>query len=176
MRITACEISLLPIVKELVTELGSVEANLDIRFLIEAEESLPKIQGDAHLIGCALKAVMENAARANNGKGAVRVSIVRREGASPEEGWFQAVSIQDTGPGIDPAQIDYLWIPVAASYKPSTEGALAWSGCGLGLPTAFLAAEVHGGKIVVENSVHGEAGARVSMVFPESGPRHEANP
>lgn len=171
MRITAYEISLPVIVEQLVAEMESVGSNLTSRFLVEAEKGLPKIQGDANLIGRSLKALMDNAVRASDGKGPVRISITRSAGASPDEGWFQVFSIRDQGPGIDPEQIDYLWIPVAASYTPSTEGTLAWSGCGLGLPTAFLTAEIHGGKIVVESKVDGETGTLVSMFLPESGPR-----
>jgi signal transduction histidine kinase len=72
----------------------------------------------------------------------------------------QAVlSVEDDGPGFDPAMADRLFEPffrIEASRSRETAGA------GLGLATARAIAEAHGGTLTAAS----EAGARFTLTFP----------
>lgn len=173
MRIATYEISLPVIVSQIAKEVEASESDSKARFNVRIPDDLPKIRGDANLVGFSLQGIFRNAVRATEGKEEVLVSVSRVEDPEKKGTWFQVIAVKDAGPGIDERQIDYLWIPVAASYKPSSEGTLAWSGSGLGLPMAFLVAEVHGGRVELELPDDGKGGTTVSVYLPENGPQKD---
>ena len=68
---------------------------------------------------------------------------------------FIQLSVQDTGPGIDPADLDKVFIPFFTTKA---------TGHGVGLPLAHRVITEHGGNLSVENSPAG--GARFIMRLP----------
>jgi signal transduction histidine kinase len=78
------------------------------------------------------------------------------------------VSIQDTGKGIEPEDLDRIFEPFFSS-RPE--------GTGLGLPIARRIAQAHGGDLSVES--RGGTGTTVTVRLPRgrsaiSGPRPDA--
>ena len=65
------------------------------------------------------------------------------------------VSVEDSGPGIDPEHIDSIFEPLA-TWKPG--------GTGMGLAVSNVIVEAHRGRMWAENKPEG--GARMSFVVP----------
>jgi signal transduction histidine kinase len=76
------------------------------------------------------------------------------------------ITIQDTGMGISRDNMDNLFTPFFTT-KPVGEGT------GLGLPFAYGAVKLHGGKLSIESNADpedGPTGTRVTIVLPRSRP------
>jgi signal transduction histidine kinase len=74
-----------------------------------------------------------------------------------------AITVEDSGPGIDPAQLDKVF-GVFFSTKVH--------GMGLGLAICRLIVERHGGRITVSSD--GESGAQFNVILPASSPTQTA--
>jgi signal transduction histidine kinase len=74
-----------------------------------------------------------------------------------------AITVEDSGPGIDPAQLDKVF-GVFFSTKVH--------GMGLGLAICRLIVERHGGRITVSSD--GESGAQFNLILPASSPPQAA--
>jgi two-component system sensor histidine kinase KdpD len=117
---------------------------------IETPGDLPPIAFDYVEIQQVLTNLLENAAR--HSSGAVSVSM------SSHAGEIQ-VAIEDTGPGIPPAELPALFQPFATRGKPGDRS----SGTGLGLAIAHGFVTAHGGRIWAENT---SQGARFVFTLP----------
>ncbi len=117
---------------------------------IRVERSLetgPPLLIDEDLIRSALGNVVRNAVDAMPDGGVLGVALFTR-------GEELVIAITDTGPGISPGVAEHLFEPLRSS-KPT--------GIGLGLPTARLFAEAHGGTLVFVDSPRG---ARFELRLP----------
>jgi len=91
-----------------------------------------------------------------------------RYGGEARIGWTVtgdsvAVTVDDRGPGVDPADAEQLWEPFVRG-DPSRNRATG--GTGLGLAIVRSIAARHGGEARLEN--RGEGGARATVVLPLS--------
>jgi len=77
------------------------------------------------------------------------------------EGHWLALSVVDTGPGIAPEDLLYVF---ERFYRGDRSRSRASGGTGLGLAIARQLVEAHGGKIAVMNEPQG--GARFTFVLP----------
>lgn len=121
-----------------------------IRIETDLERDLPRVRGDAVLLGQLLLNLLLNARDALPSGGIVRVS-------ASSDGREIRLVVQDSGPGIALEMLPRLFEPFASG-KGST---------GLGLSLCDRVARAHGGRIAAEN-VPG-SGARFSVVLPAEG-------
>ena len=74
-----------------------------------------------------------------------------------------ALSVRDSGIGIDPADIPEILTPFGTAKRQATTAA---HGTGLGLPLSKAFAELHGGELEIRPAQGG--GTIVTMLLPES--------
>jgi len=141
-----------PLLRE---SLGNFTRDMDKRGIagvLDLREPLPSVAGDAALLGQVINSLLANALEAMAGSGKVTLS----SRATPDHK-FVLVTVADTGPGIDPSELDQVFKPF---YTTKSKG------LGVGLPLAKRIVERFGGAIYIE-SKRG-AGTCVSLRFAVS--------
>jgi PAS domain S-box-containing protein len=138
----------------------------------ELEPALCATFVDAGQIEQVLLNLVRNAAEAMGGEGSVTVRTATVDvpaGAAGDEGIaagrYAVVSVEDSGPGIDPATLAHLFEPFFTT-KP------IGAGSGLGLAASYGIAKQSGGSIVVDTEPG--RGSRFSVYLPEH--RAEGDP
>ena len=132
-------------------------------------ESLPAdgvpavyVRGDTDRLRQLILALLENALRYTSPGGSVRVSVATGSGRRFLIGHYLVaqLSVADTGKGIAPEALPYIFEPF---YRASTESTNQ-SGAGLGLSLARWIANAHGGEIAVDSEVG--IGTRFTVLLP----------
>lgn len=118
---------------------------LSFNLTVEGEAGVAR--WDPQLLGYALEAVLDNAARASSPRQTLDIRVYG-------EKQQVCVEIQDHGPGIPPKDLEKVFLPMAVR-RPR--------GLGLGLPIARKLVEAHGGKLSLFSS---SSGTLVSFVLP----------
>jgi len=116
-------------------------------------QGLPPISGNRNQLRQAFLNLMRNAVEAVGAIGEVWL-----QGQPDAVGDSFEVSVEDSGPGVDPAIEPRLFEPLVTTKE---------NGIGLGLPLVKRIVERHGGTIRYEKGSTG--GARFVMVLPRSG-------
>ncbi len=122
-----------------------------VRFETTGPPALPPALADPRLLRRALANLVLNALAAVEAGGTVTVGWAVREGPPRT----LAISVADTGPGIDPGRLSQLFEPDVTTRD---------TGSGLGLPIARQAVEAQAGRIEVESRPG--AGARFTILLP----------
>lgn len=125
------------------------EKNIAIQLEIEAD--LPEIHIDPDRIAQVLDNLMSNALRHTPAEGQITLRA-QRNAESIE------LSIQDSGPGIDPSELPYVF---DRFYRADKSRQRETGGSGLGLAIAKSIIELHGGQITVES----EAGEGTNFII-----------
>jgi nitrogen fixation/metabolism regulation signal transduction histidine kinase len=122
-----------------------------IDITLDAPESLPPVLVDRALVGRSITNVVENALHAMPARGALTVRAAA-------DGGFVAISVSDTGGGMEPEAL-------ARAFEPyfSTKG----TGTGLGLPIAKRNVELNGGTIGIDTQPG--TGTTVTVRLPTAG-------
>jgi signal transduction histidine kinase len=124
----------------------SLAAQKDLAISYEPPEKEIAFRGDEPLIRRMVLNLLHNAIKYTSNSGRVRISLRN----NPEH---CQVVINDTGPGIPlEAQSQVFDRFFRVDKARSRDESLNGSGAGLGLSIARWAAEMHGGKIVLEHS------------------------
>jgi len=139
--------------------LGSLRGVLEeqeISLERKADASVPAIQADELQIEQAVYNVLKNAVEAMPGGGKLRVVTA----------WDQAegrvrISIEDTGPGIQPEDRERIFHAFFTTKRQGT---------GLGLSIVEGVLKNHGGSIKVDQP--GDQGTRITLSFPAREGRH----
>lgn len=113
----------------------------DIDLVGSVEEGIDPVQMDSQKIGRVLANLVANAIRHTPSKGKVNVSAIWLDGAV-------AVSVSDTGEGIDPEDIPLVF---DRFYRGDKSRSRTTGGSGLGLTIARGLVLAHGGSIRVES-------------------------
>jgi signal transduction histidine kinase len=117
---------------------------------------LPNIQADLQRIVQAFRNVIVNAIKFTPDGGKIEITASLQE--SDEEGDHILVSIQDTGVGIDRANLEMIFKKFFRAYDPSLHSTGTYkflgAGPGLGLTIARGVIEGHGGRIWAESTAH----------------------
>lgn len=118
-----------------------------------------------HVKKCLMNLVT-NAAEAMNGEGSITIALSScaisdggSEAHSPRPGEYSVISVKDTGPGIQPADLKHIFEPF---YTKKTMGR---SGTGLGLAVVWNTMIDHDGTVTVKSSDHGTV---FSLYFPRT--------
>jgi len=99
--------------------------------------------------------LMKNALEAMPGGGNLTVAV-------GGDGAEIAITVEDTGRGISPEDLDQLFTPFFTT-KPVGEGT------GLGLPSAYATVKAHAGRIAVESNADpqkGPTGTKIRIALP----------
>lgn len=127
------------IIREAVDRVGLQAERAGIRTETEIADHLPMVRVDRDRIGQVLDNLLQNALKFMERGGRITVSAA-------DQGNFVAVSVADTGPGIDPDDIPRLFERFYKADKSRAQG-----GAGLGLAIAKHMVQAHGGRIWAEN-------------------------
>jgi two-component system nitrogen regulation sensor histidine kinase NtrY len=116
-------------------------------------EGVDSVRFDAFQMRRALTNLLENAASALGGAGAVGVACTQ----DPGSGWVR-LTVADDGPGVSPGDKDHLFEPYFSKKE---------SGTGLGLAIVSAIANDHGGTVRVRDN--SPRGLVFEMEFPAAG-------
>ena len=120
-------------------------------------QAFPEFVGDAHMLQRILLNLLSNAVIYNREEGRVRVFCT-----TPRPG-ILAVHVEDTGPGIEPDQLEAAFEP----FNRLGREAGAIGGTGLGLALVKRMVEAMGGEVKVESRVG--HGSRFWIELPTTG-------
>jgi len=118
----------------------------------EIEEA--EVEGDPDRLAAALDAVIENAVKHTNSEGEVELGL-RRDGANA------IITVRDSGPGIDPEDLDRIFVRFARGDRGRSRRS---GGTGLGLAIAKAVLDAHGGSVKAANGAG--RGAIFELVIP----------
>jgi len=120
-------------------------------------DELPLVNIDPQRIGQVLRNLLDNAL-AHTAKGGTITVTARQESDRRVE-----VAVEDTGEGIPPEDLPYVF---ERFYRVDKSRTRATGGSGLGLTIAKRLVEAHGGKIEAQSEPG--KGSRFSFVLPVS--------
>jgi signal transduction histidine kinase len=131
----------------------------------EMEENLPPVLMDPEKMKQALLNIMLNALNVMPGGGELHISAMRQDDLELFSGKpCVEIRICDTGPGINPKDMDYIFDPF---FTRSPKGS------GLGLSITHTIIEEHKGKIMVDSKPG--KGACFKIFFPLSEDKNAEN-
>jgi len=130
----------------------------------EIPDDLPKIWIDSDRITQVLNNLVSNALRYSTQGGKITIRAARY----PSLGNAIEVSVTDTGPGIDPTALPYVF---DRFYRADPSRSRNSGGSGLGLAIVKQLVEAHGGKVAAISPVFSDAdhqgyGARITFILP----------
>jgi CheY-like chemotaxis protein/nitrogen-specific signal transduction histidine kinase len=127
----------------------------EIRIETDVQSNLRAISGDPDRLQQVVWNVLSNAAKFTPNCGKVEVSV-------KQSGTQMLIRVKDSGPGIDPAFLPYVFERFRQADGSTTR---THGGLGLGLAIVRHLVELHGGTIAVENST-GDHGAIFTIGLP----------
>lgn len=125
-----------------------------LRIVKEVEKDLPLISGDKRRIRQIVLNLLSNAIKFTD-EGTITL-LAKRSGDEI------VISVIDSGPGISDAAQSLIFEPFT-----QTEDGIKLEGTGLGLPISRTLAQLHGGRLWVENKIG--AGAAFHVALPAVG-------
>jgi heavy metal sensor kinase len=141
------------LLRELIDELRVLAEDRQIGLSLQAEPT-PLVLGDDQWLKQAVINLLDNAIRYTPPGGEVTVRLrATNEGV--------AVSVEDTGPGIESQHLPYLF---ERFYRADFARARDCGGTGLGLPIVKGIADAHGGTITLETEVG--KGSIFTLILP----------
>jgi PAS domain S-box-containing protein len=152
---------LLPILNEVVELFGDQAASRSLRLGVEPTAEKAEARVDRDRIIQALANLLDNAVRLTPEGGSVTVSTRVEDRGPTDDGWV-LISVADTGPGIEPDEVERLFDRFEQGEGRDTGAA------GLGLTIVQGVAVAHGGEVLVD-STPGE-GTVFTLRLPRSGP------
>ena len=132
-----------------------------IQLSAEIDYDAGPVTGDPARMQQVMSNLVSNAIKFTDPGGRVAVSV-RREGAGAGEGAFVAIDVRDTGVGIDPAFLPYVFDRFRQADASSSR---RHGGLGLGLAIARQLVELQGGSITVSSPGAGR-GSTFSLRLP----------
>jgi signal transduction histidine kinase len=138
----------------IVEVLNPLASTRDISLVVHVPDDLPKAQADPHRVRQVLRNLLNNALDFTQQGGQVTVT------ARPDGKWMN-VQVSDTGPGIAPEHLPYVF---ERFYRADPSRTRATGGAGLGLAIVKQLVEAHGGHVWVESTPG--AGATFGFTLP----------
>lgn len=112
------------------------------------------VRGEAIMLAALIRNLLDNALRHTPRGGRIDVGVYRQDEAA-------VLQIEDTGPGIDPADLERIFEPFFRGTRPQGEGT------GLGLSIVKRILDRMGGTIALENITGGgRSGLRATVRLP----------
>ncbi len=150
-------LALEPILREVAGDLDVLAQDRAITLTL-AVSPLPEVLGEAGRLKQVLINLLDNALRHTSTGGEIAVTVAATES-------MVRITVTDTGPGIAPEHLPYLFDPFYRADRARERGA---GGTGLGLAIVKEIIEAHGGEVRVESEVG--KGAAFSVLLPAISP------
>ncbi len=148
-------LALEPSLTEVINQLKPMANNKGLQLTLEMEDSLPLVLADSHRIRQVVINMVSNALKFTE-KGGITIQCELLDRYD-----MLRISVHDTGIGISPAALDYIFEAFRQADGSTTR---RFGGTGLGLTIARKLVELQGGEISVE-SVVGQ-GSTFSFTLP----------
>ena len=148
-------LALEPSLTEVINQLKPMANNKGLQLTLEMEDSLPLVLADSHRIRQVVINMVSNALKFTD-KGGITIQCELLDRYD-----MLRISVHDTGIGISPAALDYIFEAFRQADGSTTR---RFGGTGLGLTIARKLVELQGGEISVE-SVVGQ-GSTFSFTLP----------
>jgi signal transduction histidine kinase len=161
------ETDIVDLIRRVVEKIKVQAQQNGINLEIESPENLPRIWIDADRINQVLNNLIGNALRYTPQNGKIIVSAGKSSGL----GDAIQISVTDTGPGIDPKALPFVF---DRFYRADQSRARNSGGSGLGLAIVKQLVEAHGGKVEAISPVFSEGdkqgyGTRITITLPGMG-------
>ena len=145
--------------QDVLGELRQIAGNKGLALTLEMEEDLPLALADSHRIRQVLVNLASNALKfTEKGGVTIRCALLERYD-------MLRISVSDSGIGISPAALDYIFEAFRQADGSTTR---RFGGTGLGLTIARKLIELQGGEVAVE-SIVGQ-GSTFSFTLPVAAP------
>jgi signal transduction histidine kinase len=144
---------------EVVNQLKPMANNKGLQLTLEMEDSFPLVLADSQRIRQIVINLVSNALKFTE-SGAVTIRCSQLERYE-----MLRISVCDTGIGISPAALDYIFEAFRQADGSTTR---RFGGTGLGLTIARKLIELHGGEVSVESTVG--LGSTFSFTLPVASP------
>jgi signal transduction histidine kinase len=152
-------LALEPSLTEVVNQLKPMANNKGLRLVLEMEDSLPMVLADSHRLRQVVINMVSNALKfTENGGVAIQCTLL-------EHSDMLRIAVSDTGIGISPAVLDYIFEAFRQADGSTTR---RFGGTGLGLTIARKLVELQGGEVCVESTVG--QGSTFSFTLPVASP------
>ena len=152
-------LALEPGLAEVVNQLKPMANNKGLNLTLEMEDALPIVLADSQRLRQVLINMVSNALKfAEKGGVTIRCTVLERYD-------MVRISVNDTGIGISPAALDYIFEAFRQADGSTTR---RFGGTGLGLTIARKLIELQGGEVSVE-SIVGQ-GSTFSFTLPVASP------
>jgi len=160
------EINLGELVSQIVERSKPQAMQKDITLGVEVQNNLPPVWIDSDRITQVLNNLIGNALRYTPKDGTITVGVAPAPGLTNTV----QVSVANTGPGIDPEALPFVF---DRFYRSDKSRSRASGGSGLGLAIVKQLVEAHGGKVeavspVFRSADHQEYGTRISFTLPNA--------
>ncbi len=140
---------------DVISQLKPLADTKGLSLYLETEQHLPQVLADGHRIRQIVLNMVSNALKFTE-KGEVRISCAFLKNYD-----LVRVSVHDTGIGISPAALDYIFEAFRQADGSTTR---QFGGTGLGLTIARKLIELQGGEVAVESTVG--QGSTFSFTLP----------
>jgi len=160
LEVKAEPLSLEPCLTEVVNQLKPMANNKGLHLTLELEDSLPMVLADGIRLRQIVLNMVSNALKFTE-KGGVTIQVKMLSGYD-----MLRISVVDTGIGISPAALDYIFEAFRQADGSTTR---RFGGTGLGLTIAKKLIELQGGEVAVESTVG--QGSMFSFTLPTIPPR-----
>jgi signal transduction histidine kinase len=148
-------LSLAPCLSEVVSQLKPIANNKGLQLTLEMDEGLPMVLADSYRVRQVALNLVSNALKfTEQGGVTIRCSLL-------ENYDMLRVAVQDTGIGISPAALGYIFEAFRQADGSTTR---QFGGTGLGLTIARKLIELQGGEVAVEGIVG--QGSTFSFTLP----------
>lgn len=154
------------LIRQIVERLNVQAQQNGIALELDLPERLPAVWIDAGRITQVLNNLLGNALRYTPQDGKIFISAEK----SPDPADFIQISVTDTGPGIDPAALPFIF---DRFYRADQSRARNSGGSGLGLAIVKQLVEAHGGKVEAFSPVFSKTdeqryGSRFTFTLPST--------
>ncbi len=155
LRLEVVPVELIPVIESAIDTARPAAKAKGIELQIELDPAASHVLCDPARMQQVIWNLLSNAVKFTPQQGRVRVLLNRVES-------HIEISVSDTGPGIAPDFIPYVFDRFRQADSSTTR---AHGGLGLGLAIVRHLVELHGGTVTVENNVHGK-GATFTVKLP----------
>jgi len=149
--ITAIPVDLAALVGATLSDLSEIAERARVRVESRIAPGLPRVSADASLVKSALWNLVQNAVQSMEKSGGELTVTAASDAAGV------TLVVDDTGPGLEPADLPRLFEPYFSTKE---------AGVGLGLAMVKRIVEEHGGRVSASNRTNGVPGARFTMTLP----------
>ena len=149
--------------QDVLNQLKPMANDKSLYLTLEAEEGLPKVEADGHRVRQIALNMVSNALKFTE-KGGVTIRCSLTKDAT-----MVRVSVHDTGIGISPAALDYIFDAFRQADGSTTR---RFGGTGLGLTIAKRLVELQAGEVAVESTLG--QGSTFSFTLPVLSPSKQA--